>query len=74
MVTIYKDNNENIVMSLTQEELNTLIAYIGSGKSSDAENFGREYNFDVLPFFEQEPLFEAMITYIKYNMKGHSKV
>ena len=65
MVKIYRDADGRINMSVEQEELHTLVAYMGVGISSEAERFAREHKLTIPSFVEQSPLFEAMAKYVK---------
>ena len=65
MVKIYRDADGRINMSVEQEELHTLISYMGVGVSSEAEKFAQSHKLTIPSFIDQEPLYEAMIKYVK---------
>ena len=65
MVKIYRDADGRINMSVEQEELHTLVSYLGTGISAEAEKFARKHKLTIPSFIDQEPLYEAMIKYVK---------
>lgn len=65
MANIYRDEENTITMKLSQEELNTLIAYMAIGNSSKAEEFAEEHNLEIPSFIEQTPLFDVMVEFEK---------
>ena len=65
MVKIYRDADNRINMTVTQEELHTLVSYLGVGISAEAEKFARKHRLTIPSFVEQSPLFEAMLKYVE---------
>ena len=65
MVKIYRDADGRINMSVEQEELHTLVAYMGTGNSSEAEKFAMKHKLAIPSFMEQTPLYEAMVKYVE---------
>ena len=65
MVKIYRDADGRINMSVEQEELHTLVAYMGTGRNNEAEKFAQSHKLTIPSFVDQEPLYEAMIKYVK---------
>ena len=65
MVKIYRDADGRINMSVEQEELHTLVAYMGVGINSEVEKFAQHKEMPILSFMDQRPLYEAMMKYAK---------
>ena len=67
MVKIYRDADNRINMTVTQEELHTLVVYMGTGVSVETEKFARKHKLAIPSVVEQTPLYEAMLNYVKMD-------